>query len=237
MSGKTDTDTSSAGLAFGPSDTLCAVRVVFQSAGAAKRKWAARTVCSAGTPPPPPPQPASAAASRAQAPARVRSRIGGTLVAESRRKDSLAMPMTKDSVMSAAETARPYVERALRDEAFRDNLRAAFAAARALYEELSSQRDLSSLATRVARDEDVQQHIRRAIAELRHAAERLQHVERERAGSHRMRNLAFLLGGVAIGVFFNPFTGPETRRWVKGKVLGAHEMRAASPNGGSAHVS
>ena len=29
-----------------------------------------------------------------------------------------------------------------------------------------------------------------------------------------------ILVGVAIGIFFNPFTGPETRRWVKGRVSG-----------------
>jgi hypothetical protein len=29
-----------------------------------------------------------------------------------------------------------------------------------------------------------------------------------------------VLIGVAIGIFFNPFTGPETRRWMKGRVSG-----------------
>ena len=42
-----------------------------------------------------------------------------------------------------------------------------------------------------------------------------------------------LVGGVAIGVLFNPFTGPITRRWVKGKVAsstgGLHAD--SSPNG------
>ena len=50
------------------------------------------------------------------------------------------MATTKDRVMYAADTAKPYLGRALTDEEFRDNLRAAFAAARAIYEELSRQR-------------------------------------------------------------------------------------------------
>jgi gas vesicle protein len=122
--------------------------------------------------------------------------------------------------MYAAETARPYVGRALRDEEFRSNLRTAFAAARAIYDELGSQRGLQSVASRVATDADIQQNLGRAIAELRQAAERLQRAEREQAKSHTIRTVALILSGVVIGVLFNPFTGPETRRWVKSKVSG-----------------
>jgi hypothetical protein len=38
-----------------------------------------------------------------------------------------------------------------------------------------------------------------------------------------------LVGGIAIGVFFNPFTGPTARRWVKGQVGGSTD--GYSPNG------
>jgi hypothetical protein len=141
------------------------------------------------------------------------------------------MAVTKDRVMYAAGTAKPYLGRALRDDEFRENLRAAFAAARAIYEELGGQRGFSSVASRVATDEDIHANLRRAIKELRQAADRLQ--QREESRSHTFRNVALLFGGIAIGVFFNPFTGPITRRWVKGKVAGSGDEfhSDSSPNG------
>ena len=126
------------------------------------------------------------------------------------------MATTKDRVMYAADTAKPYLGRALRDDEFRENLRAAFAAARAIYEELSSQRGLTSIASSVATDEDIHGNLRRAIKELQQAADRIQ--GRAERKSHGFRNALLVLGGVAIGIFFNPFTGPTARRWVTGKV-------------------
>jgi gas vesicle protein len=142
------------------------------------------------------------------------------------------MTVTKDRVMYAADTAKPYLGLALRDDEFRENLRAAFAAARAIYTELGGQRGLSSVASRVATDEDIHANLRRAIKELRQAADRLQQREEE-ARSHTFRNLGLLVGGVAVGVLFNPFTGPITRRWVKDKVTGSDDEFHAdsSPNG------
>jgi hypothetical protein len=144
------------------------------------------------------------------------------------------MPVTRDRVMYAAGTAKPYLDKAMRDEEFRDNLRAAFAAARAVYEELGGQRGLSSLASRVATDEDIHSNLRRAIKELRQAADRLQ--EREESRAHGFRKITLLAIGIAIGVFFNPVTGSSTRRWVKVKVTRPHsELHPdSSPNGSSA---
>jgi hypothetical protein len=143
------------------------------------------------------------------------------------------MPATTDRVKYAAVTAKPYLGRALTDDEFRDNLRAAFAAARAIYEELGGQRGLVSAASQAATNEDVHANLRRAITELRQAADRLQREERQ-ARSHRFRATALIFGGVLIGIFFNPFTGPKTRRWVTGKV--GHEdvaVQPGSPNGSS----
>ena len=53
---------------------------------------------------------------------------------------------TKDKV----QDVRPYVERALQDEELRDNLKAAFIAARDVYSDLMGDRGVSGLATRVA---------------------------------------------------------------------------------------
>jgi hypothetical protein len=126
---------------------------------------------------------------------------------------------TKDRVMYAADTAKPYLGRALTDEEFRDNLRSAFAAARAIYEELSRQRGISIAAT-AATDEDIHSNLRRAIKELRQAADRIQAREQKRK-SHTFRNVALVLGGVAIGIFFNPYTGPAARRWATKKATGS----------------
>ena len=139
------------------------------------------------------------------------------------------MATTKDRVMYAADTAKPYLGRAIHDEEFRANLRAAFAAARAIYEELSSQRGISGIASSVATDEDIHGNLRRAIREVQQASERLQGRKVAAKTSHAFRNFALLFGGVAIGIFFNPLTGPTARRWVKGKVGGSAE--GYSPNG------
>ena len=32
-----------------------------------------------------------------------------------------------------------------------------------------------------------------------------------------------LLAGIALGILFNPMTGPETRRWLKDKIFGEEE--------------
>ena len=127
------------------------------------------------------------------------------------------MRKSTDKVRTAAETARPYVERAITDEEFRESLRAAFVAAKEIYDELMPAKGVSGIATKVAKDEDVQESLKRAVVELRNAADRIQEGEK---GSHGFRNLFLILVGVAIGIFFNPFTGPETRRWVKGRVSG-----------------
>jgi hypothetical protein len=128
------------------------------------------------------------------------------------------MAKSTSKVRDAAESARPYVERAISDDEFRESLRAAFMAAKELYDDLMPQKGVTGFATKVAKDEDVHESLRRAVVELRNAADRIQEVEKQE--SHAFRNVFLILIGVAIGIFFNPFTGPETRRWVKGRVSG-----------------
>ena len=55
----------------------------------------------------------------------------------------------------------PYVERALKDEELRENVRAASTAAREVYNELLGNRGVTGLATRVASDKDIQENLRR----------------------------------------------------------------------------
>jgi hypothetical protein len=118
---------------------------------------------------------------------------------------------TKDKVSDV----RPYVERALRDEELRDNLKAAFLAARDVYTDLTGDRGMTGLATRVATDRDIQDNLRRAVEELREAGDRVRGKE-----DHSGRNTMLLLAGITLAVLFNPVTGPQTRSWLKDKILG-----------------
>lgn len=143
------------------------------------------------------------------------------------------MAKTKDRVRELTDSAKPYVDRALHDDELRDHVKQAYAAAHEIYEELIAPRGVTGIATRVAGDKEIQDNLRRAIEELRQAAHRLQGRER-----HRGRKATLLLAGIAIGVLFNPVTGPETRRWLKEKLFGSDEFgyqgETPSGNGGPA---
>jgi hypothetical protein len=116
------------------------------------------------------------------------------------------------------EEAKPYVRRAIQDEELRESLRSAFATARDVYDELVGNRGVTGIASKVATDEDIQIQLRSAIDDLRNAANRVQGAE-----SRKGRNGGLLLVGIALGILFNPITGPETRRWLKDTVFGADE--------------
>jgi hypothetical protein len=129
------------------------------------------------------------------------------------------MPKTKDKVAGVAGTAKPYVERALHDEELRDHVKQAYSAAREIYDELVGPRGVTGIAQKVTGDNEIQDNLRTAIAELRQAAGRLQ----GRRESHGSRNFILLLG-VIVGLLYNPITGPETRRWLKEKLFGSDEF-------------
>ena len=128
------------------------------------------------------------------------------------------MLKTKDRISNRADRAKPYVERAFRDEQVRENMKSALAAARNVYDELLGGRGVTNVATRVATDKEVQDNLRKAIEELRDAAERVQ----GKKESHTGRNL-FLLTGIVIGILYNPMTGPATRQWLKDLMSGSDE--------------
>jgi hypothetical protein len=124
------------------------------------------------------------------------------------------MAKTKDRVSDV----KPYVERAIKDEEFRDNLKSAFVAARDVYDELMGPRGVSGKAVRVASDKDMRENLRSAIEDLRSAADRIQH-----GPSHKGRN-TLLITGIALGILlFNPMTGADTRRWLKDSVFGSDD--------------
>src|SRR6266568_3142254 len=116
----------------------------------------------------------------------------------------------RDKVYDAAENIKPYVERAMEDEKLRNDVMRAFGSAREIYRELMGEKSAVTLASRVATDDDIRDKLRDAIEDLRHASERLQGKEK-----HAGRNTTLLVAGIALGLLFNPVTGPETRRFIK----------------------
>ena len=143
------------------------------------------------------------------------------------------MAKTADKVYDAADSVKPYVQRALHDEKLRDDVLSAFATAKELYSELVGGRGAVTLATRVATDDEVRDKLREAIDDLRSAADRLQG-RKSQSKSHT----GLLVAGIALGILFNPVTGPETRRFLKDLVSGGGDDFGddfpSSSNGGAA---
>ena len=139
---------------------------------------------------------------------------------------------TKDKVSDV----RPYVERAMQDEELRDNLKAAFVAARDVYGDLMGNRGMTGLATRVATDKEIQDNLkqggRRAARGERPRARqggplRPQHVPAPRR-DHARRAL-------------QPGDRAADAPWIKEKILGptddftyGGETRRRQTNGGRA---
>jgi len=128
------------------------------------------------------------------------------------------MTNAKEKVTGAAGGVRPYVERALNDDELRENVKKAYASGRAVYDQLAKKKSVSVAATRLATDQKIQNELRKAVDELREAAQRVQRGE-PRKDTHGGRNFFLLLVGVAVGALFNPVTGPALRKLL-GKKLG-----------------
>jgi hypothetical protein len=139
------------------------------------------------------------------------------------------MAKTKDKVINQAGNVKPYIERAMKDEDLRDNVMTAFAAAKEVYDELIGNRSVTTVARRVASDKDMQENMKRAVDELRVAADRIQG-KKDRSG----RNTALLMGGIMLGILFNPATGPQTRKWLSDKIFGGSDEFTYEGSGNSA---
>jgi hypothetical protein len=143
------------------------------------------------------------------------------------------MAKTKDKVADAAGNVKPYVDRAISDEKLRADVMNAFTTARDLYNELVGDRRAVTVAARVATDDEIRAKLKEAIEDLRSASDRLQGKK-----DHSGRNTTLLVAGIALGILFNPVTGPETRKWLKEMIGGSDDFGGdyAPPsqnNGGS----
>jgi hypothetical protein len=124
---------------------------------------------------------------------------------------------SKNKVYGAADSIKPYVERAMSDEKLRSDVFRAFRTANDLYRELMSDRDEPvRIATRVATDDDVRDKLREALDDLRSASDRL-----KGKPDHSARNTVLLLAGITLGLLYNPITGPETRRFIRDLLSGS----------------
>jgi hypothetical protein len=128
------------------------------------------------------------------------------------------MAKTTDKVLDRAGGARPYIERAMKDEELRQNVRNAFESARSVYNELLGGRGAIPVAARVATDKEIQDRLKEAIDELREAADRVQGKK-----EHSGRNTVLLVTGIALGILFNPVTGPQTRKWLTDAMFGSSD--------------
>jgi hypothetical protein len=142
------------------------------------------------------------------------------------------MTYTKERVADAAASARPYVERALRDKELRDNIRNAYTSARAVYDELSSRRRVTDAATQLAGDKDLQDEIRSAIDEIRNASRRVKDVKSSSPEPVRTaKNTLLLTFGILVGLLINPITGPALRRALARKLFGSDNGFVYQGNG------
>ncbi len=138
------------------------------------------------------------------------------------------MAKTSDKLRGSATNVKPYVERALRDEDLRENVKNAFESAKGVYDELIGNRGVVTTASRVATDKDIQDQLRNAVSELRSAADRLQGKK-----EHPSRNSTLLFLGIVLGILFNPATGPATRKFLSDKLFGGgDDFTYESSNGG-----
>ncbi len=127
------------------------------------------------------------------------------------------MAKTKSSPAGSVDALRPYVQRAMTDPALREDLLAAFVAARGLYGQMAKGRGMKGKAEKVS-EKDFQKQLQTLVSDLTEASDKLQGKAKKQG--HRMRNRVLLLTGVTLGVLYNPWTGESTREWIMDRIAG-----------------
>jgi len=127
------------------------------------------------------------------------------------------MAKTKASSTLSADTLKPYVQRAMTDPELREDLLAAFVAARGIYGQMAKGRGLKEKADKIS-EKDFQKQLQSLVEDVSEASDKLKGKAKKKG--HKTRNRVLLLTGVTIGVLYNPWTGQSTRDWIMGQVAG-----------------
>jgi hypothetical protein len=138
-------------------------------------------------------------------------------------------------VADTFEAIRPYLERALRDEEFRNDLKDALSAARELYGPLTKGNGVATSARNLATDKKTQEQLRRALDDFTSAAGTLQGAKKSQK-SHKGRKM-LMMAGIVAGILYNPWTGPQTREKILDMIAGSDDLEPletyASPESAS----
>ena len=126
------------------------------------------------------------------------------------------MAKTKTSPALSTDALKPYVQRAMTDPELREDLLAAFVAARSIYGQMAKGRGLKGKAEKVS-EKDFQKQLQSLVGDLSEASDKLKGKE---AKTHKARNRVMLLTGVTLGVLYNPWTGQATRDWIMEQIAG-----------------
>ncbi len=126
------------------------------------------------------------------------------------------MAKTKTPALST-DALKPYVQRAMTDPELREDLLAAFVAARSLYGQMAKSSGVKGKAEKVS-EKDFQKQLQFLVADLSEASDKLKGKAKKKG--HKARNRVILLTGVTLGVLYNPWTGEQTREWIMDRVAG-----------------
>jgi len=101
-------------------------------------------------------------------------------------------------ITDTIDMLRPYLERALKDEDFRNDLKDALSAARELYGPISKGNGVGGGAKVIATDKKTQEQIRRAVDDLLSAKDTLKGKKRKGKAGRKMLLLAGVVAGVLV---------------------------------------
>ena len=128
------------------------------------------------------------------------------------------MAKTKTSPTLSTDALKPYVQRAMTDPELREDLLAAFVAARGIYGQMAKGRGLKGKAEKVS-EKDFQKQLQRFVGDLSETSEKLKGTTKKKG--HKARNRIILLTGVTLGALYNPWTGQSTRDWIMEQIAGS----------------
>ena len=129
------------------------------------------------------------------------------------------MAKTKTSPALSTDALKPYVQRAMTDPDLREDLLAAFVAARSIYGQMAKGRGIKGKAEKVS-EKDFQKQLQHLVDDLSEASDKLKGKPKKKG--HKTRNRIILLTGVTLGVLYNPWTGQSTRDWIMDQVSGSN---------------